>query len=368
MRWAWAALLAGAVGCGGKLLYLPLAGGEAEWSQRGGGPTGQGRSLRAPDPPLRLLWQQSLRAAPVGGPLVEGGLILQLSAGPSLLAFDRQVGRPVGRRGLSAPPSAAPVLAGSLRVGGEAGPKPALRAYERREHRVVWIYPGLALAPLAGRGDTVVVAMNAGEVVALAAATGQRLWRARMEGPLWTGPVLAGDATYTEDGKGGLTALDLGSGSRRWTLDLGGPLRGLAADDSLIYVATAAGSVLACKGTTGAVVWRRELGVLPAPGLALAGGVLVLGAADRSVRGLDLADGALRWQFTAQGVIGSPPVASGGAVYAAGSEGYLYALDPESGRLQWKYQLDGPALQPLALGEGVVGAVTEERTLYVFGR
>lgn len=358
-----------AAGCAGKLFYLPGPGAPArEWTQAGGGPEGRAFASGAPDAPLRLLWQQSLGAAPVGSPLVEGQLVLQLSAGPSLLAFDRYSGRLLGRRSLNAPVSAAPVLLGTMLVLGEAGPKPALRGYERRENKVRWTYEGLAGASLTGRGDTVVAALNSGEVVALEAATGQRWWQARLAAPLWAAPALGVDAVFVGDGIGGLVALELAGGRQRWHRDLGGVLRAVVVGEDWVYVATAAGAVLACSAATGEVAWRTELRVLPTAGMALSGGVLVLGAADRSVYGLDIQTGAPRWQFKTQGVVSGAPGVGGTTIYVGSSEGYLYAVERDSGRLAWKYQLDGPALLPVALGEGLVAVATEERTLYVFGR
>lgn len=358
-----------AAGCAGKLFYLPGPGAPArEWTQAGGGPEGRAQAPGAPDAPLRLLWQQSLGAAPVGGPLVEGQLVLQLSAGPSLLAFDRYSGRLLGRRGLGAPVSAAPVLLGAMLVLAEAGPKPALRGYERRENKVRWTYEGLAGASLTGRGDTLVAALNSGEVVALEATTGRRWWQSRLAGPLWAAPALGAEVVYVGDGTGGLAALELAGGRQCWRQDLGGPLRAVVVGEDLVYAATAAGAVLACSAATGEVAWRTELRVLPTAGMALSGGLLVLGAADHRVYGLDAQTGKERWQFQTQGVVSGAPGAGGATIYVGSSEGYLYAVARDSGRLAWKYQLDGPALLPVALGEGLVAVATEERTLYVFGR
>ena len=356
-------------GCAGKLFYLPLPGGTAvEWSQWGGGPEGRARVLGAPDAPLRLLWQQSLGAAPVGSPLVEGELILQLSAGPSLLAFDRYRGQRLGRRGLDAQVSAAGVLLGSRLVMGEAGPKPVLRSYERWENKVAWTYKGLACAPLTGRGDTLLAALNSGMVVALDGATGKCLWQVQLGGPLWAAPALGADAVFVGDGGQGLVALELAGGTQRWQQDLGAPLRAVVVGEGLVYAATARGTVLACSADSGSVRWRTELKVLPAAGMALVGGVLALGAADCSLYGVEAQTGQLRWQFSTEGVVSGAPAGSAGVFYAGSSGGYLYAVERETGRLAWKYQLDGPALQPVALGEGLVAVATEEGTLYVFGK
>ncbi|MCC7264996.1 MAG: PQQ-like beta-propeller repeat protein [Candidatus Latescibacteria bacterium] len=369
MRAAWVVGLALlAAGCAGRLFYLPDPDGRAAWSQTGGGPAALAFCAAAPAPPLQLRWQQKLSAAPLGGGLVDGGLLLQVTAGPTLLAFDRASGRVLGRRGLSAPQSAAGVLLGPLLVVGEAGPKPALRAYDRRANRVRWSHAGLVRAPLCGRGDTVVAALNAGQVVALAAGTGKVLWQASLAGPLWTGLALGPDAVYTGDGEGRLVALDLATGAQRWALDLGGVLRALAVQDSVVYAATTLGEVLACEAATGQRLWTRALGALPTAGMALVGERLVLGAADHQVYGLDRRTGERRWQFATRGVVSGAPGAAGATVYVGSSEGFLYALEPDTGRLAWKYQLDGPALMPVALAPDLVAVATEEKTLYVFGR
>ena len=361
--------LALAAGCTGHFVYLPAPeGAPGDWTQFGGNATGSALAPVAPEVPLRLWWQQALGGAPVGGPLVEGGLVLQQSANPALHTFDGNTGKRLGRRGFDAPLCASALLLGPYLVTGEAGPKPALRGYDRQGIQKHWSYPGLACAPLSGRGDTVVAALNAGAVVALAVADGRCLWRAQLEGPLWAAPALGGDAVFVSDGRQGLVALEMATGRERWRLDLGGGLRTAAAGKAEVFAATATGRVLACSADSGRVRWQVELGVPLAAGLALAPGVLVVGAADHCLYGLDTQTGAVRWRFQTNGVLRGAPAASATAIYAGSSDGYLYALDRDEGLLRWKYLLDGPALQPVGLGADLVAITTEKGTLYVFGK
>lgn len=354
-------------GCGGRVFYLPDPGAGAAWRQAGGGPEGRASCAAAPLPPLRLLWQQHLSAAPLGGPMVEGDLLLQVTTGPTLLAFDRGNGRQLGRRGLSAAQSAAGVLLGSRLVVGEAGPKPALRAYERTGKGVRWSHAGLARAPLCARGDTVVAALNGGQVLALAGSTGKVLWQAQLQAPLWATPVLSGASAVLGEAGGRLVALDLGTGAQRWVAEVGGAVRSLALDDSVVYAATASGRIAAFRLADATPLWSVEIGALPTAGLALSGQKLVFGTADRRVCALDGRTGDLLWHFATEGVVSSAPAAATSVVYVGGSEGFLYALDLADGHLVWKYQLDGPALQPLSLAPDLVAVTTEEKTLYVFG-
>lgn len=369
MRAFWAMVAFVCVGgCGGRVFYLPGPEAGPAWRQAGGGPEGQASCPRAPLPPLRLLWQQHLSAAPLGAAMAEGGLLLQVTAGPTLLAFDRGNGRQLGRRGLGAVQSAAGVLLGSRLVVGEAGPKPALRAYERAGKGVRWSHAGLARAPLCGRGDTVVAALNGGQVLALAGSTGQVLWRTQLQAPLWAAPVLGGASAVVGEAGGRLVALDLGTGTQRWVAEVGGAVRALALDDSAVYAATASGRIAAFRLADATPLWSVETGALPTAGLALSGQRLVFGTADRRVCALDRRTGALLWHFATEGAVSSPPAAGASVVFVGSSEGYLYALDLADGHLVWKYQLDGPALQPLSLAPDLVALTTEEKTLYVFGR
>ena len=65
-------------------------------------------------PPLSLLWQQKMDAAPLGPALAAGPLLLQLSTAATLYAYEQQNGERVGKRGYADEVCSAPTLVGDL--------------------------------------------------------------------------------------------------------------------------------------------------------------------------------------------------------------------------------------------------------------
>ncbi len=371
-RSAWRSCLLGVLllgtGCREKEFYLPGENG-SEWLQAGGTAAAHSFAPRDLQPPLKQLWNQKIDAAPLGPPFFAGNAVLQLTAAGSIYAFEIRSGRLLGRRPGSAAVCAAPLLAGRMLVFAEAGKEPRLRAFDRLTRQLRWTVPTEAAvcAPLAGRNDTLVAAVEAGVLQALRASTGERLWQARLGGRLRVAAAMGAEEVYAGDGSGLVAAFELGDGTRRWSRQLDDAVRArpVAAEDR-VFVGTAAGTVLALSAGSGEVVWRARVGALPAPGMALGPGVLVVGSADHHVHGLDPRSGARRWSYATGGVVRSSPAIAGGTVYCGSSDQHLYALDSESGRLLWKYRLNGPAQEAVALGPGVVGIASENKRIYVF--
>lgn len=361
-------LLAG--GCGGGVLYIPGDGqGGQTWLQAGGGKEGWAYRAAGVEPPLRLLWQQKTDAPPLAGVLFTERLVLQQTTAPSLYIFDRYSGQLLGKRGGSTPLCGPPTLVGELLIYGELGGKPHLRAFDRQQRKVRWSYAGVVCAPVVEWGDTLLVALESGQLVALAAADGSELWKSEIGGLLQLAPAVEAETVYIGNAAGELIALDLLSGTEQWRCDLQSGVRTRpAVDGAYVYLGTADGALQAVRVDSGQVAWRRELGALMTAGLALKPAVVVVGAVDHSIYGVARDSGEILWQFATEGVVRGAPAAAGETVYCGSADEHLYALDSASGRLQWKYRLDGPALGPIALGEHMVGIGTEKGTVYVFGR
>lgn len=370
MVWRGLVCLVLLAGCQSKALYLPgrPSAADGQWTQIGGA-RGDANLPQGPAPPLRLLWQQGIDASPWHQPFFDGRLLLVWSRSPTVYAYDLFDGSRLGKRAIDDRVCGASAVVGPWLVFAQKGGQETdLRALDRRNGKVAWRLDGLGCVRMAARNDTLWVADEAGALLAVTAKDGQEIWRLAVDGQLRVEPGLGRQALYGGTSRGDVVAVDAASGHERWQTRLDAAIRSrpLVRDDS-VYVATAAGTV-AALGADGTVLWQQSLGVLPTPGLALGGDVLVVGTVDRQYHALDAASGRRLWSFATEGVVRSAPAIAGQVVYGASSDGHLYALDLESGRLQWKYRLDGPVVSGIGLGKGRLAVVTEERTLYVFGR
>lgn len=172
--------------------------------------------------------------------------------------------------------------------------------------RIAWIHQlggSCQSTPLVA-GDRIIVGSNDGALTALAAATGQRLWRIDLPGEVRSSPVLHHDGRSLYVGCAGGEIVCVGiDGTERWRCDAGSPVYGSPAllVDRLIC-GTSSGDVLALDADSGEVLWRSE-----APGYAIetapavGGGMAFVGSWDRYVYGLDLATGEMRWRQPSAG-------------------------------------------------------------------
>ena len=322
-----------------------------------------------PDPPLSLLWERKLDAAPMGRVLNAHPLALQMSTGASLYAFDPYSGDKLGKktfdRGICGPPA----LVGDVVLVGSQGKEAALLAWDRRLEDTRWKHAGTFCLPPVVRGDTLFVSSEHGLIRAVNFSTGALLWERNLEVLVRAAPVLRGNRLIVGDGKGVIRGLRLRDGQEAWrdSVDSGVRVRPLVGSEH-IWLGTAAGQIAALDGTTGVMQWQVDVGGLPSGEMALTEGILAVGSADRSVYGIEASTGSVRWTYATEGVVRGSPVAGKSVFYIGSSDGYLYALDASGGDLLWKFRLDGAVIEGVSwVGEMLV-VMTEKKILYAFGR
>jgi len=163
-------------------------------------------------------------------------------------------------------------------------------------------------------------------------ATGDELWR--LGGPptiaIEASPVIVGDTVYLADGRTEVTAVDLATGTIRWSealdgsgFDWGYAITGTPAyADGRLFVPLLYHDLVALDAATGVQLWRHA--ARPAP--------------------IHLT----HYRGRTDGFLGSPLV-TGGLVWIAGADGTLEALDAATGRPVWTYDLGVPVTSGLAV-------------------
>lgn len=172
------------------------------------------------------------------------------------------------------------------------------------------------------------------------------------ENAILSGPVIAAGRAYAMDAESKVSAIDLQSGARAWTVDLlrsgededlslGG---GVAFADGLLFAATPFGDVAAIDADAGSVAWRRTVSSVFRGAPAVADGRVFAVGADNRLFAFDAADGEQLWTHEGiaepAGLLGAAvPAVSGELVVAAYSSGELFALRVENGRVAWSDSL-----------------------------
>lgn len=186
------------------------------------------------------------------------------------------------------------------------------------------------------------------ERVSLSSAWSQRVGRGLSRANYPIAPARDGDTVFAADERGRLMALDAGSGSRRWQVDLDVAVSsGLTAVAGDVYLGTRNGEVLAVSQSDGRVRWRArvpsEVLAAPQPSQQL----LVVQSVDGSVTALDRSNGTERWvhsstrpSLTLRGT-GTPTVIDP-VTFAGFANGRLAALDNRNGYPLWERRIAIP--------------------------
>jgi hypothetical protein len=183
--------------------------------------------------------------------------------------------------------------------------------------------------------------------------------------------VIVGRTVVIGAPDGGVYALDLTTGKRRWRVSTRGRVRATpAVENGLVVVGSFDGRVYALDLATGAERWvhRTEGDTLDSPkwgfdrraiqgSAAIAGGKVFVGSRDSGLYALDLATGQRLWRFSHRGswVIGSPSVRDG-RVFVGSSDGhFVQAVDIQSGQEVWRLPTEANVLSsPLLIGDLLV--------------
>jgi len=333
------------------------------WSQHQGGPARTGALTSGPAPAFRIAWQVAVDI----GPLSEGfGLPTPVVAGDAVIVVGREEVVAVAvadgserwrvprASGPTVPPAVAVLPDGtSVVIASEGGGSGALASPTAPSATPS---PSAPVSPV-GEGPE---AATATSVVALDAATGERVWSTPLGDVSRTGVTLTDDLAIVGADDGSVTALDPATGAKRWSVAVGGAVQlPIAATPDLVVVpvrppddpASGGGAALVAMATgDGAVRWRY-LPELPqaevlSPAIDVAAGVIYVALGDRTVVAIAASDGAERWSARTNQLGGLSSVIAGDLVLNVDQRGQVYAFDALSGTRRWDHALNAQILAP----------------------
>ncbi|MBL8538724.1 MAG: PQQ-binding-like beta-propeller repeat protein [Hyphomonadaceae bacterium] len=303
------------------------------------------------------LWTQSMRVrgsrdrvARGGGVASAGGRVFVTTGFGFVAALDGQTGEEVWRADADAPFQSAPTVAGG-RVYAITNDS-ELMAMDVNTGEITWTYQAIAeparilSAPSAAiEGESVVAPFASGEVVALLAGNGRRLWSDSLSrsGRLTSlsaindiagRPVVDNGVVFAASHSGILAAIDLRTGQRGWARSFASTQTPWIAGD-VLYAVSVDGELAAFDRQTGNVYWVSQL---------------------RRYADEDDREGRVSW-------VG--PIMVGGRLILANSEGEVIAVSPQSGETLASTDVRQPVFIPPIAANDQIYIVTDEARLVV---
>lgn len=157
-------------------------------------------------------------------------------------------------------------------------------------------------------------------------------------------PLVIGDTVYCGSSDGGLYALDVASGQKRWRHDAKAPIfSGIRQVGDDLAFGTMDGSVVQLNPTTRVETARFKTagGVVTTP--LFVNGRVIVGSRDYMLYGFNASDGSVAWKFSYWfSWIESTPQLVDGVIYVGASDfRRVTALDPATGRVHWSTDVRG---------------------------
>jgi outer membrane protein assembly factor BamB len=262
-------------------------------------------------------------------------------------------------------------------------------------------YERLAASPIVAEGKLFVVDIYA-KLTALDANSGGQLWTAQIgeekdarggisfitgemsgnKGSLFGGGVsYEGGILYATNGLGDVEALNAATGKRVWKVRPGGPLRGAPGiGNGNVYVTSQDNQLIALNAADGTVAWTESAavelaGVFGSAAPSIAQGTVVAGFSSgelnayryengRAVWGDVLARTSISTSVSSLSDVDASPVIDRGRVFAVGQGGRMVSMDLVTGQRIWEINVAGIST-PWVAGEWVFVIDDQARLLCI---
>lgn len=291
----------------------------------------------------RTVWRTKTKAPISGGPAASGDLVVVGTSAGEVIALTVADGKILWRVRLNGEILAAPAI--SDRAVAVRTVDGKLRALSPKDGHDLWTQeqqvPRLSLRGTSRpviAGDLTLCGFDNGKVIAVNMNDGSLQWEATVAPPhgrtelerlvdVDSTPRVSGQDVFTVGFQGRVAMLALDTGQVWWSHDASS-YRGIALDDDALYIANAAGEVVALRRRTGAEVWRQK--ALLHRGLsavALTDNAVVTADYQGNVHWLDKATGEVAARAQSGKVrVSNPPVVSGNMVVVINDAGRISAF------------------------------------------
>jgi outer membrane protein assembly factor BamB len=183
-----------------------------------------------------------------------------------------------------------------------------------------------------------------GGITALDLRSGTKKWWYGMESYVHSSPVYNKRKNIVAIGSNGsgIFLFDANSGKLLWKFTHEAHVKGgLAFDEhgSHLIFGSFDGSIYILRADTGEIAHRIATGTSIYSTPLVRNGIAYMGLLDKRIVAIDILTGKMRWYFNTSGRVFATPDYINGAIYCGSNDGRLYELDPDTGKERSFYQV-----------------------------
>jgi outer membrane protein assembly factor BamB len=232
-------------------------------------------------------------------------------------------------------------------------------------------------------GERAFTAGHGGDVLAVDARTGKRLWKTDTKLPLAGGPGAGGGLVVVGSSFGDIVALDAMTGKQRWKTRINSEILSAAAvDEDLVVIRAVNGHVYGLAAFDGQQRWNADQQVprLSLRGTAtpiIVGDIVACGFDNGRVLALNRRDGTTAWEVTVSPPSGRTELqrlvdidsairAEGDDLYVVTFQGRIARIGRETGQVSWTREMS--SYRGLAVDDDGVYVSTSDGEVVKIGR
>lgn len=212
-------------------------------------------------------------------------------------------------------------------------------------------------------GDAVYISTYGGFIFAVNSA-GSLKWKyptdTKLPHSVVTGLVYDNGRLYYGSTDGNVYALDAASGAKVWEFTTGDKIwASPVIDDGVLYVGSFDNHFYALSADTGSELWKFEAeGVFTASAIVV-GDMVVIASLDRSLYALDTQTGNKEWQFSAASWFWATPIVFNDTIYAPNTDGNVYAISVTDGTKLNQYDMSASVSSSPVVVNGEIVVATQ---------
>jgi len=178
------------------------------------------------------------------------------------------------------------------------------------------VFAGAVTVPAAAQSDTMMFRYNAqhagdySPVAGPAPSNGQLLWNYSVgtAGVIYSSPAIVNGVVYVGSEGGNLYALNATTGVKLWNYSTGGSIwSSPAVANGVVYVGSNDSNVYALNATSGVKLWNYTTGSVVYSSPAYTNGVVYVGSEGGNLYALNANNGTKLWNYTTDGEVFSSP-------------------------------------------------------------
>lgn len=252
-------------------------------------------------------------------------------------------------------------------------PKPGTRRFDLSKQKTVRLEttsfwnsrPYQFSTPLV-EGNRLYVGVDAGYFYAIDTEKNDKVWTAKVEGPVASQAVVQDGVVYIGDCKGFMYGIDAASGKINWKTMLDAEILARPQTDAgRLYVVTMSGRLYAIDRATGVEIWHTDsnertagFSIRKAAAPVIDSGVIYVGTSSGMLLSYRENDGMLLWvkqvgsRYAQFYDIDSTPVIKDGLMYIQSADGSFACVNLKTGVLEWTSE--GGGVNDIAIKDGQI--------------